>query len=71
MSLLAIERKRSQNPDPLNPERVGHPENLNQSLGVDVLEWYHPIVRPRQQKKHKRVGHPPEAKYGCENLRNP
>jgi len=27
-------------PRPFNPERVGHPEMLTQSLGVDVLEWY-------------------------------
>jgi hypothetical protein len=40
-------------------ERVGHPEKLSQSLGVDVLGWYHPIVRVRQQKKHEMVGHPP------------
>src|SRR6266705_4567696 len=43
----------------LQPERVGHPEKLNQSLGVDVLEWYHAIVNARQQKKCERVGHPP------------
>jgi hypothetical protein len=42
-----------------SPERVGHPEKLNQSPGVDVLEWYHPTVSVRQQKKRERVGHPP------------
>jgi hypothetical protein len=47
------------NPDPFEPERVGHPERQNQFHGVDVLEWYHPIVRDRQQKKRKRVCHPP------------
>jgi hypothetical protein len=47
-------------PRPFKPERVGHPEKLNQSLGVDVLEWYHPIVRVSQQKKYERVGHPPK-----------
>lgn len=27
---------------PFKTERVGHPEKLNQSLGDDVLKWYHP-----------------------------
>jgi hypothetical protein len=36
----------------------GHPENLYQFLGVDVLEWYHPSVHVRQEKKRGRVGHP-------------
>jgi hypothetical protein len=26
---------------------------LNQLLGVDVLEWYHPIVKFHQQKNTK------------------
>jgi hypothetical protein len=52
-------------PRPSKSERVGHPEKqspekLNQFLGVDVLEWYHPIVSVRQQKKYERVGHPPQ-----------
>jgi hypothetical protein len=68
MSLLTIERKRSQNPDPLKPERVGHPENLIQSLGVYVLEWYHPTVSVRQQKKRERVGHPPFSKLSWRPL---
>jgi hypothetical protein len=39
MSLLVTERKKSQNPDSSRtPQRVGHPENQNQFLGVDVLE---------------------------------
>jgi hypothetical protein len=46
-------------PRPFKPERVGHPEKLNQSPGVDVLEWYHPQVRACQHKKRERVGHPP------------
>ena len=44
-----MELKRNQNPDPLKPERVGHPEKLKQFLGVDVLKWYHPIVRTMQK----------------------
>jgi hypothetical protein len=60
MSLLARERKRSQNPDPIKGERVGHPEKPNQFLGVDVLEWYHPAVRVHLQKKSGRMGHPPD-----------
>jgi hypothetical protein len=27
------------------------PKKLNQFLGVDVLEWYHPGVSSRQEKK--------------------
>jgi hypothetical protein len=54
--------KGSQNPDPLKAKRVGHPERQKQFLGVDVLEWYHAIVRVRQQKKRQRLGHPPKGK---------
>jgi hypothetical protein len=46
-------------PRPFKAERVGHPEKPNQSLGVDVLQWYHSIVNERQQKKHERGSHPP------------
>jgi hypothetical protein len=46
-------------PRPFGNERVGHPEKLNQSLGDDVLEWYHPCTWCRQEKKRERVGHPP------------
>jgi hypothetical protein len=48
-----MERSKNQNPAPFNPERVGHPEGLNQSLGVDVLEWYHPIVKTLSLKMRK------------------
>ena len=34
-------------PRPFKPKKAGQPERLNQSLNVDVLEWHHPIVRPR------------------------
>jgi len=63
MSLSAIVGTEPQNPDPFEPERVGHPEKPNQSLGVDVLEWYHPAVRVRQQEEHERVIHP-RGSYG-------
>jgi hypothetical protein len=53
-----MEAQRSQNPDPFKPERVGHPEKLNQSLGVDVPEWYHPNWMRRQEEK-LRKGAPP------------
>ena len=56
---LAMERREHQNPDPSKTGRVGHPERPNQSLGVDVPEWYDPTVSVRQQKKCERVGHPP------------
>jgi Bacterial toxin 44 len=46
-----MEAQRSQNHDPFKPERVGHPEKLNQSLGVDVPEWYHPNWMRRQEEK--------------------
>jgi hypothetical protein len=69
MSLLAMERKRSQNPDPFETERAGHPEKPNQSPRVDVLEWYHPIVCVRQQKKYERAGHPPRMAVAIDNDR--
>jgi hypothetical protein len=46
---------------PFKPERVGHPEKLNQSLGVDVLEWYHSIVHICQQENAKGWASPPIA----------
>jgi hypothetical protein len=66
-----MEAQRSQNPDPFKPERVGHPEKLNQSLGVDVPEWYHPNWMRRQEEK-LRKGAPPaliipvQLPYGME-----
>jgi hypothetical protein len=53
------EREEKSKPRPFKTERVGHPEKLRQLLGVDVLEWYHSIVRICQQEKCERVGHPP------------
>jgi hypothetical protein len=43
----SIERRKDEKPDPFETERVGHPKRLNQSLGVDVLEWYYRIVPVR------------------------
>jgi hypothetical protein len=51
-------RQEQSKPRPFKPERVGHPENLNQSLGVDILEWYYPTVCLRQQQ-NTRKGVPP------------
>lgn len=34
-----MERKRNQKPDPFKRKRVGHPENQNRLLSVDVLEY--------------------------------
>ena len=34
--------------------RVGHPQESNQSLSVDVLEWYYPNCSSRDLKKHER-----------------
>ena len=54
--MLAAER---QNPDAFETERVGRPKMPNQSLGVDVLEWYDPSVSYLQDKNRRRAGHPP------------
>ena len=40
-------------PRPFKPERVGHPEQRNQSLGVDVLKWYHLIALAGNKKNAK------------------
>ena len=53
-----MERKGRQKPDPLKIERVGHPENLNQFLGIAVLESYHPSEFARQRENTRR-GVPP------------
>ena len=44
------------NPDPVETEKVGHTEKLNQLLCIDVLDWYHSTMQVRQQKKCERVG---------------
>jgi hypothetical protein len=49
------------NPRPFKSQKGRPPGRQRQSLGVDVLEWYHAIVRGRQQKKRQRVGHPPKS----------
>jgi hypothetical protein len=51
-----MQLKCNQNPDPLNPEMVAHPEKpnperQNQFPGGDVLEWYHSTVRICKEKK--------------------
>ena len=40
------------------PTGLAPPEKLNQFLGIDVLEWYHPSVSMRQQE-NTRKGVPP------------
>jgi hypothetical protein len=55
--------KEKSKPRPSKSERVGHPEGqspetLSQFLGVDVLEWYYPIVSARQQGKTQKGGPP-------------
>jgi hypothetical protein len=45
------------------PQRVGHPEKLNQSLGMNVLEWYQFSVFVRQLE-NTRKGAPPAEKVG-------
>ena len=42
--------ERTQKPKSFKPGRVGRPERLNQFLDVNILQWYHPIVRDRQDK---------------------
>jgi hypothetical protein len=39
-------------------ESIGHAKKPDQSLSVDVLEWYHPSASIRQQKNHERACHP-------------
>jgi len=57
--------KAKSKPRPFKTERVGHPEKPNQFLGVDVLQWYHPIMTCRKEEnaegwptRPERVGHP-------------
>jgi hypothetical protein len=59
-----MERTRSQTPDPLKPKGSATGKSQNQSLSVDVLEWYHSIVNARQQKKCRRVGPPISSARG-------
>jgi hypothetical protein len=47
----SIDRRKDENPDPFEPERVGHPKRLNQSLSVDLLEWYNPALPVRQKRE--------------------
>ncbi len=54
----------SPNPDPFETERVSQPEKPDQSLVVDVLEWYHSTLRVGQQKKREKVIHPPVREQG-------
>ncbi len=54
---VSDETQEKPRPRPFKAERVGHPEKLDQSLGVDVLEWYNPVVSVRQQEIRK--GGPP------------
>ena len=57
---FAHETEEKSKPRPFQkPGRIGHPEKPNRSLGVDVLEWYHPTVRVPQWETCERVGHPP------------
>ena len=54
MSSLAMECGIKQNPRPFEtPQKVGHPESLNQFLGVDVLESYHVFVTKDQAENAK------------------
>ncbi len=57
--LVGHGRKEKPKPRPFKPERVGHPERLNQSLGVDVLEWYLQTRCAVKRKSCGRVRHPP------------
>jgi len=63
--------QRSQKPRPFKTERVGHPEKLNQSIGGDVLKWYHHNVICRQEENLSRVGHPPYVHNNPLNLIDP
>jgi len=50
-------------PRPSKSKRVGHPERQNQSLRIDVLEWYYPTVM-RLQKEDCGEGAPPADRMG-------
>ena len=54
---------------PFKAERVGHPEKRNQSLGVDVLEWYHSNATRRQEEK-SRTGGPPANGWNIKQVNN-
>jgi len=56
---VSHETQEKSRPRPFQPERVGHPENLNQSFIVDILQWYCPIAFIRLSKMPERVCHPP------------
>jgi hypothetical protein len=45
-------------PRPFPNERGGHPEKRSQSLAVDSVDWYHPVVRERPQIKFETMDHP-------------
>jgi hypothetical protein len=53
------ETQEKSKPRPFKAKRVGHTEKLNQSLSVDVLEWYHLSVIPSQKENWGRVADPP------------
>jgi hypothetical protein len=46
---------------PFPTEWVGHPEIRCQSLPVDSVNWYHPVVRDRPQIIFERLGHQPKV----------
>ena len=57
---MGHEKQGNSKPRPFKSEMVGHPQQPSQFLGVDVLEWYHPLVRVREEKKNERVARPAE-----------
>lgn len=65
MSLLAMEERIHQNPDPFRRggRRICHPEKRIPSLHVDVMEWYHPTALSRQEED-SRKGWAPADVYG-------
>src|ERR1700733_7060639 len=71
--LWAMECNRYQKPAPSKPANGRPPgganpgKKQNQFLEDDVLEWYDPIVRARQQKKRK-DGPPAPCRWGATYL---
>jgi hypothetical protein len=53
--------RRTKTPTLPKTGRIGHPGKPIQSLGVDVQEWYHPIVSVGQWEENERVCHPPNG----------
>ena len=55
--LSAMNRRKFKSPTLPKMGRIGHPEKPNQSLDVDILEWYHRFINACRKKIPERAGH--------------